>query len=529
MNKFKKAAALFMATTMCLSFAGCGTQQGNSTIVDDGNADYPETLSIFCAKSASLMDDMTDYNDVYGFQLLEEKTGTHVEWTIPPGTGFEEKFNLMIAGGTLPDAIVANWNTKGIEQYIDDGVAVDISQYVEKYAPNLMAFSKENPTLARDYIFDGGKIYYFPLIRGEKKLNIFTGPVIRTDWLQKLNLEVPTNKDELYAVLKAFKEKDPNGNGQADEIPMSAYGAGNALQLVSMWGTKNNFYIEDGNVKYGIMEDSFEEGLAYVAKLYSEGLLDIDYVLQDRTAMVGKITNNQVGYAYEYQPTQIMTNMADKDPSFKFEGIPNFKDNNGVIRSMESAYVNGVLDRSAVITTANKNPLGTMKWFDFLYGEEGRNISNFGKEGDTYEMKDGIPTFTEKIDNNQEGLTRSQVWGKNFITYNTYFPGIQDWYSYSQYLSEDGKKAIETWEKDVVTDKVLPTLTLSEEDREIVKSTYTQIETYVNEQLDKIILGQVSVSELPAIRETVKKMGIDTIIAIYQKAYDNYATKDIGF
>ena len=44
--------------------------------------------------------------------------------------------------------------------------------------------------------------------------------MINKTWLDKLGLEVPSTLGELEEVLKAFKEKDPNGNGKADEIPM---------------------------------------------------------------------------------------------------------------------------------------------------------------------------------------------------------------------------------------------------------------------------------------------------------------------
>jgi hypothetical protein len=43
---------------------------------------------------------------------------------------------------------------------------------------------------------------------------------INMEWLNKLDLEIPTTTDELTTVLRAFKEQDPNGNGLRDEIPM---------------------------------------------------------------------------------------------------------------------------------------------------------------------------------------------------------------------------------------------------------------------------------------------------------------------
>lgn len=533
MKKFKRAVAFLLAATMVVGFAGCAKNTTTGSVAEpEGDVSFPETLSIFCRKGGSLTDDMADYNEILSFKLLEEATGTHIEWTIPPGTGFEEKFNLMIAGGTLTDIIVAPWNTKGVEQYIEDKVLFDMSPYVEKYMPNLMAFSKENPELARGYIYDGGKVYYTPYIRQDEKLNVFYGPVIRTDWLKKLNLDVPKNSEELYNVLKAFKTGDPNGNGAADEIPMSVVGSKGDLSinaLMYMFGTKNEFYVKDGQVKYGIMEPEFEEALKYTVKLYSEGLIDTDYILQDRTALVGKITDNKVGFAYEYQPTQIMNQMAEEDPSFKFEGIPNFENPDGAKRTMSNAYTSSIVSAAAAISTACKDPFGAMKWLDFLYGEEGHMIANFGKEGDTYEMVDGVPTFTEKITNNQDGRSRSKVWGDNFLTYNSYFPARQDWNSYGQYLSDFGRSAIETWSDGVVTDMNLPTLTFDEESKEKIVNTFTPIETYVAEQVDKIILGQVSIDKLPEIRSEIEKRGISEIIKLYQAAYDAYSSKDIGF
>lgn len=526
-KRMKKASAFLLAATMTVSLAACG---GNTDKELQGSTEgYPETVSVFTHKSASIFGDMTDYNDVYTFQLVEEATGTHVNWEIPPGSGYEEKFNLMIAGGNLPDVIYTGWDERGIQQYIEDEVLLDISPYITEYMPNFTKFMKEHPDIARQATYDGGKIYSIPMVRQEAKLSIFTGPVIRTDWLEKLNLKTPTNAEELYQVLKAFKTQDPNGNGQADEIPLSTVGTEGDLgmnALLYMFDTTNDFYVEDGKVKYGIMEDNFKEGMEYIAKLYSEGLIDPDYILQDRTSMLGKLTNNKVGFAIEYQPTQVASTMKEADPSFKFEGIKWFKDKNGTEMSLSNAYVLRVTGASAAITTACKDPFAVMRWLDFFWSEEGHNMVNFGKEGDTY-TKDGDDIiFADKIENNTEGLTRSQVWGKNFAAYNGYFPVRQDWRCYGQYLSEEGEAAIDEWST-ASTEMTLPPLNFSAEDKKTMASVYTPIETYVAEQIDKMILGQVSVDSIDSIREEIKKRGIEDIIEIYQKAYDEYMSKDI--
>lgn len=536
MKKVKKAIALLLAAMTLTTFTGCGKPGGEQKLGTDiapEDVKFPATLSIFCSRSGSLFGEMQDYNEVTSFKLLEEATGTHIEWTVPPGSGFTEKFNLMIASGEYTDIIINDWPTLGVRDYIDDGVIFDISEHVPTYMPNLWKFTTENPDLARAYVYDGGKIYAPCLIRKDQRLNVFYGPVIRTDWLEKLNLPVPETADDLYNVLKAFKTQDPNGNGKADEIPMSQAGGGqigSVSYLMHMFDTTMGFYVKNGKVTYGILEPEFKTGLEYVTKLYKEGLLDVDFLLQDRTAMLGKITNNKVGFAFEYQPTQVMTTMKD-DPNFKFEGIPNFKDVRGKEFSLQSSYTNGVLTaRAAAITTQCADPLGAMKWLDFLYSPEGHVILNFGKEGETFNYNaEGTPIFIDEIQNYSGELTRSQVWGKNFATYNTYFPGIQDWDSYGAYLSEHGRAAVETWSDGVVTDMNLPTLTYTDEQKELLKTKFTPIETYVNEQVSKIILGQKPISELSAIVNKANEMGMADVLKVYQDAYTAYTTKDIGF
>ena len=63
-----------------------------------------------------------------------------------------------------------------------------------------------------------------PRKRAITPTNVF---MIYQPWLDALNLEMPETTEELYNVLVAFKTQDPNGNGEADEIPMSLlYGQG---------------------------------------------------------------------------------------------------------------------------------------------------------------------------------------------------------------------------------------------------------------------------------------------------------------
>ena len=114
---------------------------------------------------------------------------------------------------------------------------------------------------------------------------VFQGPIVRKDFLDKVGLPVPVTIDDWYTTLKAFKEKDPNGNGKADDIPLTLflYTTGQfdifkgASAFIGAWNTTYNFYQENGTVKYGPLDSQFKDFLATMAKWYKEGLIDPDF------------------------------------------------------------------------------------------------------------------------------------------------------------------------------------------------------------------------------------------------------------
>ena len=202
----KMVVGMLMASLL-ISTTGCG-QKVNTKETIGGKGEIPKEISVFASRQPSLgNNNMTDFNEVLGFKMMEEATGCHINWTLPPADGYTEKFNLMIASGQYTDAIVYGWRGINAKEYADDGVILPLSDMIEECMPNFSKWCKENPEYAKQFKSNDGEIYYIPYIRTDERLNIFLGPQIRTDWLEKLGLEVPQNADELYNVLKAFKTR----------------------------------------------------------------------------------------------------------------------------------------------------------------------------------------------------------------------------------------------------------------------------------------------------------------------------------
>lgn len=529
MKNLKKVVAAGLIAVLALTAAGCGKKEEN--VVEKGSGEIPETLTIFgTIASNALKAGAKDNNDTLYFQLMEELTGCHVEWIHPASGATSEKFNLTIASGNLPDMMVYVWNgvPGGAKSYAEDEIIIPLSKLIEENMPNLSAYMKENPHVAKQFMDDDGEIYYIPFIRKDEQLKVYQGPQIRQDWLDKLGLEQPKTPEELYEVLKAFKTQDPNGNGKADEIPMSGVKFENTSQAIGnlLWqfGTTNDFYIEDGKVKFGVMEDSFEEGLKYIVKLYEEGLIDQDYLVNDKSKMDAKVMNDQVGFVYSLQPTNYYENM--KGSNKKVVGIAHPAKKGVKNNVFDPAYIEDATGTSIAVTTANKNPAGSLKWLDNFFGGKGAEIMNYGKEGLTFKYdENGYPKFTDYIFNNPDGKTQEEIIALSLGTRQSNFPTLQEWNYYEQILSPWGKESIEAWNGSAKINGILPLLSFTDEENDIVTQNMSQIETYVSERINKIVIGNASIDELPKIRERVKKMGIDKVIEIYGNALKRYNSR----
>ena len=139
-----------------------------------------------------------------------------------------------------------------------------MNELIDSYAPNLKRIIESDPDVKKQIALDDGTIYMFPLLKLDAlKLNATSGLIMRQDWLDKLNLKVPTNIDEWYTVLKAFKEQDPNGNGKPDELPFTGnWGPGNLTKLhdfAAAFGVIGGFQMNGDKVEFGPIQPGYRD------------------------------------------------------------------------------------------------------------------------------------------------------------------------------------------------------------------------------------------------------------------------------
>jgi len=219
-------------------------------------------------------------------KYLEEETNVKVNFVeIIESAVFAERQNLLLASGDLPDVIMSPWNMSAQQLYTYglNGTFVALNKYIDERMPDLKKELENYPQYKKQLVMPDGNIYAFPYLEaGCFHCTMSRKFFIYKPWVETLGMKwPPETTDELYQLLKAFKERDPNGNGQADEIPLMGSASGgwntNPLEFIMssfIYTTRGSFLERDGgNVNFVANTNEWREGLQYLSKLVEEGLL----------------------------------------------------------------------------------------------------------------------------------------------------------------------------------------------------------------------------------------------------------------
>lgn len=375
-----------------------------------------------------------EWDELASAKALAELTGINFDYITPPSTDFEAKLNLAFASGELPDVIFgAGSGLSNAKQsdYGSQGILIALEDLIDDYEPNLKKILDENPEFKKSITAPDGHIYSLPRLYPEDTSSpLYISPLwYNGEWLEKLGVtELPKNTDELYKLLKRFKEEDPNGNGKQDEIPLSD---GNKLAIIRTWlltafGMKSLGIEEvNGKVRYAAASANYKEYLTYMNKLYSEGLLDPEVFSQSEEKYQGNTQTDKVGLfgAYaSYMATGKMPEDSLSDPMFSpvTSSIQNTPLAPGHPRVTTGTFA---------ITNKCKSPEAAMRWADYLYTEEGQDLMTKGPEGAfwKYETNDSGEKVRVYTGENKQKMEEDR--GKIAMDYGLVVPGLEDDYA----------------------------------------------------------------------------------------------------
>ena len=293
----KKLLALILCLVMAVSvFAGCGggggleaAGEGNEgPVATMDNKEIPDdlTLTIGIPLSASVEDYDTNAYTLW----LEEQTGYDLEFITfqSSSTDYKAQLSTMLAtGDELPDIL---WNfgvgQGAYEEYGASGYFIDMAPYYnDKEGEGKVFWDRLSnlPQDQQDYVVrqltaeDGG-MYAAARIEYSLIDTMQFQVFINQTWLDKLQLQMPTNIDELETVLRAFRDKDPNGNGKKDELPLIGNNAAGSSSIIK-WILNMYCYVDFN--KYFNVNDEGKLYLPHITDEYRQALIKINQWIKE--------------------------------------------------------------------------------------------------------------------------------------------------------------------------------------------------------------------------------------------------------
>lgn len=268
--------------------AGQGYRAANRAV----DAPPKPKLRIYVPANQAEFPDGLDVNRNEVAAWITQKTGYPIEWEIQPKENVRQRLNTLIASGEAHDLIVtidkslfADYARQGLLAPLD-GLLGDADSPIRRNVPQEAWASVR---------YDG-TAYAIPL---PQNMEASSGLFVRKDWLDKLGLERPATLDDYYAVLKAFKERAPGGPGTVPLVATAADGGGNAFGFLGAFagafGLGAPYMVKEGKVVYTRVEPEAKAYLAFMNRLYAEGLLDKDYPVNKFPHLVDKLVEGRAG------------------------------------------------------------------------------------------------------------------------------------------------------------------------------------------------------------------------------------------
>ncbi len=525
---------LVLAVTM---MSGCGKQNGKTSDIDvSAPGEFPivkEKIELtFFAPKPTMMSNISTNTFT---KFLEELTGVHINWELAQGDT-TQAINLKIASDELPDVFyMCAFSNAQLISYGDQGIFVDLADYVDEHAVNLKEILAKREDVKTAITLDG-KIYGLPRVE-ERPTTLYANKMfVYKPWLDKLGMAEPTTTEEFYQMLKAFKEKDPNGNGKNDEIPMASRGIQSNIGLemflmnAFQYTSETRMYIENGKVKFCADTEDYKEGLKYLNKLYSEGLIVSDVFTIDRNGItaLGQSNPPTLGAATGmYAGMFCLT--SDAQRCDEYTCIAPLKGPKGQQQTPKAKYL--TYPGQFCVTSSCKYPEVAVKIADYIYSWDG-HMKLSGKDIGLREAKEGELNFAgqqaefaydEVKDETPFGVVQNENWGGTTFS-PTYWDSDME-LKFALKESEKGrpnlnlltKEKYEPYAKDMSFSE---TIAMKSSDDEITyNEIYNNIKDEVNKWFADFVMGRKSIDkDWDAYLKRLDELGLKEMLKLCQEA-----------
>lgn len=471
----------------------------------------------------------------------EEKTNVHIEWDVLPPQEAQAGLNVRLASGDLPD-ILFNFRMAPPQQllYGAQGVFVRLNDLIDEYGVETARVFEEFP-LARDVVTTSdGSIYSLPEIGGcfhcafPQKLWIYR------PWLEQLGLAMPATTDEFEQVLLAFKNGDPNGDGEADEVPLVGATTGaNPFDLFFINAFAYNpgapwLTVPDGKVTAVYAQDAWKEGVQYLARLSAQDLIAPESFTQngDQLRTISEHPDPPVmGSVPALAPSAFMAiDQVNGGRWTEYVTVPPLAGPEGVRYAARDTY-QGFISGAFLIASACERPEIAFRWADGLYDLETSMRAVEGVPGEHWRWAEpgrignnGKPAIWERL--YSYGQPQNFSWSQTGV----YFRPEE---LHSGQVADPAR--VDRLQPTILyreteanyapyqqpAEWTLPPLYFDEEQAQQVVEIGGTIADYVKQTFALAVTGQQDIdAEWSSYLSTLQEMGLDRYLAIYQAAYD---------
>jgi putative aldouronate transport system substrate-binding protein len=333
------------------------------------------------------------------------------------GPDYLSKINTMIASGDIPDLFYMD----GLEsvKYIKDGIAREMTNLVTPEAmPNYFKYWI-TPTDLKQYqvqnVFKRAPVPY------TKKVS--RSYYVRKDWLDKLGLKMPETYDEMVTVMKAFTEKDPDGNGKNDTFGFSTSGNGTTLPFDFPEFIKNglvgDFVLENDQFVDVRTDIRMQKVLDDVRKLLAMNVVDPDWLLNKSGQHIEKATQGKVGIVLSAGGNDAYDNNANglQVKTKAVTGVANVDWQPFHIGAKTGTWVELLPGNPFLISskTSEEKAKRSIEILDWLASEEGYLLTQYGLEGVHYKRNG------KQIERIEDAYKRDVLDNGNFLSIYNWF------------------------------------------------------------------------------------------------------------
>ncbi len=214
----------------------------------------------------------------------------------------EDEWTLFWASGGMADRIQCNSMGKYIYEFADQGIIRPIEySWLNEYAPGVMeiVMSLVDEDYLKQSVIYKDQLWCLP---NSTSASPFLSHImyIRKGWMDQVGVTaVPTTMEEYHDLAYKFTYEDPDNNGEDDTYGISWHHGAQMQQFYYFWGATglgvNTFTEADGKVSFSSVQPEFKDALITLAEWYAEGIIDPEFITDDRTSQRAKWSAGKFG------------------------------------------------------------------------------------------------------------------------------------------------------------------------------------------------------------------------------------------